>query len=183
MGGVYRQGPDFHFDTRNVAGPANQTPGAVFAAQGATFHVPDVYALGLSFRPTDALTITADFDRVQYRQLGSGFVNIFGDAALEAEKQAYHVDNANEWHAGMEYVFVNMRYPLSLRLGAWLDPEHKVRFTGSDVGQRILFREGDDEVHYAGGLGMVFGSHFQVDAAVDLSDRIDVASLSMVARF
>ena len=45
-----------------------------------------------------------------------------------------------------------------------------------------MFSTGEDEMHYSAGLGMVFSS-FQVDAAVDVSDRQDIFSLSGVWRF
>lgn len=41
----------------------------------------------------------------------------------------------------------------------------------------------DDEWHYTGGLGLVIGSKFQIDAAFDMSEWIDVYSLSAVFRF
>ena len=114
---------------------------------------------------------------------------------------AISVDDTFEPHLGMEYVFSDMARPLFLRFGLWHEPRHTLRFDidpegiGSGAGLEdptnprlngllaaTVFSTGDDELHYAGGLGIVFES-FQVDFAVDLSDRQDVYSLSGVWRF
>ena len=183
MGGVYRQGPDFTFGTRSVAGPANAEPGRLFAASDATFNVPDVWALGFSVRPTDLFTLTLDFQRVEYSQLTQGFVNIFGNENLPLDTNDFEAKDANEFHVGAEYIFANMRYPLAVRLGAWRDPEHGIHYNGDTLDQLALFGSAKSETHVSGGFGLVFGPHFQLDAAIDASDRVDSTSLSMVARF
>jgi hypothetical protein len=76
-----------------------------------------------------------------------------------------------------------MEYPLAFRAGAWRDPDHKLVYDGEDRGNLTLFREGDDEMHYAFGAGLVFGRNFQLDAAYEFSDTIETASLSFVARY
>jgi hypothetical protein len=42
-----------------------------------------------------------------------------------------------------------------------------------------LLPAGDDEIHYAAGLGLAFES-FQLDVGVDLSDRSNTVSVSAV---
>ena len=82
-----------------------------------------------------------------------------------------------------------MANPLSIRAGVWRDPRHTMRFEGQPdpndayaVLFSALFSTGDDEIHYSAGLGMAFES-FQIDAAIDISDRVDTFSLSGVVRF
>ena len=50
--------------------------------------------------------------------------------------------------------------------------------------QRVptLLPPGEDEVHFAAGLGLAF-DRFQVDLALDLSDPADIVSLSAVYSF
>jgi hypothetical protein len=41
---------------------------------------------------------------------------------------------------------------------------------------------GDDQLHYAVGLSLAF-KNFQLDAALDLSDTVDTAPLSLICSF
>jgi hypothetical protein len=69
-------------------------------------------------------------------------------------------------------------------VGAWNDPNHRIQFNGpAGDPDRALFRAGDDEIHVSGGLGMVFGGSFQIDAAVDASSRVTQVAVSAVLRF
>jgi long-chain fatty acid transport protein len=189
IGGVYRQGPDLEFRATNA------NPAGPIADQTIEFNVPDVYGLGVSFHPVDAVTIALDYDRIRYSSLTANTVNIFVNPAnmspeadrARAAARNLTIDDANEIHLGFEYIFTKMAYPLALRLGSWLDPDHRIRYEGAVVNEpehrhAARFRPGDDEIHYSVGLGMVFGT-FQVDAAADFSDPIDTASLSGVFRF
>ncbi len=90
--------------------------------------------------------------------------------------------DGNEWHWGIEYVFVQSTPVVAVRLGAWLDPDHRIRATGGDLLQRTVFRPGDDELHLAAGLGLAFRT-FQIDLGVDFSDLVDTASVSMIYSF
>jgi long-chain fatty acid transport protein len=199
LGAVYREGPKFSFTTQNVLGPANPPgfpgPGDTIATNTAVFHVPDVYGAGLAFRPADSLTITFDYDRIRYSQLTQDTVDVFSEPTLvelgleTAENiSKLKIDDANEFHLGLEYVITSMTVPLALRVGGWVDPDHRVRFEGTpqteaDMDLAALFRKGKMEAHVSGGFGLVFGNHFQVDAAYDYSKLLSIASLSGVFRF
>ncbi len=188
LGAVYRQGPEFDVAAANIAGPAAGTPGQVFTAVDASFTVPDVYGLGLAFRPSDVVRIAIDWNHVTYSDLTDDLQNLFGAGSLAAT-QLLTVDDADEIHAGFEYVFVNGPFPIAIRLGTWYDPAHKMYFDGdpgADSTQQTyaaLFREGDDEMHYSVGFGFILGESFQLDVAADFSDPIDTMSLSGVYRF
>jgi long-chain fatty acid transport protein len=185
LGAVYRQGPDFQFVYQVVCGPVDPLGCSPLAGQvTAPFNVPDVWGVGFAFHPTDTLTITLDYDNVEYTALTADFV-IFPEAP-GTEPTDFVVDDADEVHMGLEYVFAQMKYPLALRVGAWHDPAHQTRFIGDNQFLQTLWASGDevdDEVHYSAGFGLVFGQRFQLDAAVDLSDRVDTGSLSAVLRF
>jgi long-chain fatty acid transport protein len=179
VGGVYRQGPDFTFRAQSRRGP-----GALVelpeADQPAFFHVPDVYGLGIGFRPTDALRLALDYDRVRYSQLTQGFVDIFDLEALsreEPELDKFRIDDADEIHFGLEYAFLQRWPVLTLRGGVWSDPDHSLRFEGDNVGFRAVFRPRGDQMHYTAGVGFAL-RRLQVDAAVDYSHRVSVIALS-----
>ncbi len=99
----------------------------------------------------------------------------------------FEIEDADEVHLGFEYLFER---PVALRFGAWYDPDHQLAydFGGRDPERlapedRFGFRfpEGEDEMHFTAGLGVVVSS-VQLDLAFDLSDRADVFSLSGVFR-
>jgi len=199
-GAVYRQGPEFRFRTTLAAGldGFSGPPGAVIVTNRASFHVPDAYAAGVAFQPTETLTITADYDRIRYSELTRFTVDVFASSAFQdpSVKQLV-INDANEFHLGAEYTLAGMKTPLFLRIGGWWDPDHKIRFNGAPTINPVnnslttlatlsflRFRPGQDEVHVTGGVGLVWLSgRFQLDAAYDYSRFVSVASLSGVVRF
>ncbi len=168
FGGVFRSGASF--DLIATTGDA---------VIDAAFNVPDSYGVGLAIRPLDRLTLTLDYVRVEYSDMVSDFTDLFGTTDIDQ----YKLDDGNEFHFGVEYVFLPGGQPLAIRVGTWRDPDHSIRYEGIDVADRALFRGGSDDTHYSMGLGRSFGKHFQIDAAVDLADRIDTTSLSAILRF
>jgi len=184
VGGVYREGPDFTLRAGSVPAPEAEEDQFLFepSSQQADFHVPDVYGLGVAFRPSDALRLAFDYDRIRYSQLTQGFVDIFDLATLTGgtespELDRFRIDDADELHLGMEYAFLR-RWPVfTLRAGAWYEPDHDLRFEGNNVGFRAVFRQGSDQMHYTAGVGLAL-RRIQVDAGVDHSDRVSVISLS-----
>ncbi len=196
LGGVYRKGPRFDFTaTNSVAIPSVRE----VARQKAKFKTPDVYGLGISYRPTDAWTITVDYDRVKYSDLTENNVNIFYNPddntpvalAYRAAAKRLRIDDASETHLGFEYIIARMKYPVALRFGSWYDPDHKIHFQGEPMSDEFdaakvtaaLFRPGESQIHFSAGLGFVFGEKFQLDAGYDHSKLTDTASLSSVFRF
>ncbi len=189
LGGVYRQGPSFEVLATNNWGPYSGQPLTPPLKEVATtFNVPDVYGLGFAFRATDAFTIALDWTHVEYSALTADTTNLFGTSLDEATTMLT-VDDGDEIHLGFEYVFINAKFPIALRFGGWSDPDHKIRFEGDpgdDAAMQTLaalFQPGDDEIHYTGGIGFIFGEKFQLDAAFDISEAIDTYSLSGVFRF
>lgn len=185
LGAVYRQGPSFEFDVRSFF-----ADGTLFDEQTTEFNVPDVYAVGVAFKPTETLTVTFDYDLVEYSDLLGEPTSLFGDPSPEEEAalRRLEIEDADEFHLGLEYVWVDLPYPMAFRVGTYHDPAHRIHFRGTANGtveERALaaqFRSSDDEFHYSAGLGVVFGN-FQVDAAADFSDLVETVSLSGVYRF
>ncbi len=189
IGLVYRFGPEFDVNILSAFGTP-EVPGRVGTDQDTVLDLPDVIALGFSFQPRQNLTVNLDFSAVLYSQLVGTededqlFVVIFeGQDPPFARAEDFKIDDATEIRLGVEYVFDKIKTPIALRGGAWWDPDHRLRYEGSRELTRTRLFEGDDELHVTAGLGLVFGSRFQLDAAVDLSDNFDVFSLSTVVRF
>ena len=108
----------------------------------------------------------------------SALVDSLGDDAQEAR-----LDDGHELRLGAELVFAGVTPVVALRAGVWVDPDHRIRFTGTDEPLDLaIFRRGSDEVHFALGAGVAF-ERFQIDAAVDLSDLVDTVSLSAIYGF
>jgi long-subunit fatty acid transport protein len=182
LGGVYRQGPEFSTDAIARAGPAfdPQVPPGSELRFKTRLSTPDVFGLGLAARPRrwgDAVTFSFDWVRVEYSDLTEGLdPELFDDLP--------QVDDGDEFHAGVEYVLLRTTPLVALRVGAWLDPDHRFRAPSgtADPFQRALFREGEDEVHVAAGLGVTFWT-FQLDLAADFSELVDTVSLSAIYQF
>lgn len=178
LGASFRQGPELRFETVETSGPARLPPlpgGATTFIDRGNLRLPDVIALGLAYRsPGGRLTVALEWDRVEYATL----VDSLGDSALDAD-----IDDGDEIHLGVEVVFPGTAPVMALRAGAWLDPDHRVRFVGSTSPlDRAIFRGGDDELHFALGVGAAF-NRFQIDAAVDISELVSTASLSAIYSF
>jgi long-chain fatty acid transport protein len=147
----------------------------------------------------EALTITStrefciDFPECTIVAPAGLPVQLSASALETAVAGSVRVDDALEPRLGMEYVFADMRIPLFLRAGAWHEERHTLRMdidpalfgddeSGVARANSILFSTGDDEMHYALGLGLSFET-FQLDFATDQSDRLDIYSMSAVWRF
>jgi long-subunit fatty acid transport protein len=191
LGAFYRQGPEFRlvFDIR--AGPSAALLDPVYA-DGTTIltivtpmKFPDVYGFGVAFRSPDGrISIGFEWDRVKYSSIFGNFDPVVietMDPDLDSEVHLM-ADDGNELRLGAEYAFLDLKPVLALRVGVWLDPDHRFRSTHSDPEHRALFQQGDDEVHVAFGLGLAF-STFQLDLAADFSDLVDTFSLSAIYSF
>lgn len=172
LGGVYRQGPTLGVDAELTAGEAGDfgvPPGGVLGRASGTLELPGLVGLGVAYRGVnDRLTVSFQWDRIDYSSIVE---------SLRLDGKA--VDDADELHLGGEYVFLGSTPIVAVRLGAWRDPDHQVRDTSSDPFLRALFPRGEDEMHYAVGLGLAFEG-FQVDLGVDLAHRVDTVSVSAI---
>jgi len=175
IGGVYRQAPEFDFGVVLTAGQALDPgipPGEVLFQASRVVELPEVYGLGFAYRaPNGRLTVTFQWDRVLYS-------NIVESLGLDDRA----IDDADELHLGGEYVFLDSTPIIAVRLGTWLDPDHQIRATTGGPFALAMLPRGEDEMHYAAGLGIVM-QNFQIDLAVDFGDRVDTVSLSAIYSF
>jgi hypothetical protein len=132
---------------------------------------------------TDALTVTADYDRVLYSQLSDGIANVRYPAEPRASIDHYMLRDGDEGHLGVQYVIPFGAAAIALRGGGWYDPAHALRFLGDWKAEPFLFGGATHVWHYTGGFGVAIGEHFQMDAAADLSSAVKTGSVSTVVRF
>lgn len=181
FGGVYKQGPKFVAPT--FIANANTQFDFVKLAD-TTFHIPDVYGLGVSLRPIPVLTINVDGVRVKYSNLVDDFVATNAD--VRELKSPFHANDVTEIHAGGEYFF-SAKVPFAIRAGYWRDPAHSLEWRGpinqpEAVAEALLFPKGETQNHWSVGGGFAW-PRFQFDFAYDSSKHYKVGSLSMVTRF
>jgi long-chain fatty acid transport protein len=181
IGAVYKQGPTFQTPTF-AATDVNTL--AFEEKSDTTFHIPDIYGVGISFRPIPVLTINADAVHVTYSNLVDRFISI--SERLRGLDQAYQAKDVTELHLGGEYFF-STKIPFALRAGYWRDPAHSIEFRGpldnSDaVANAILYPKGGSQNHISVGAGFAL-PRFQVDIAYDTAKNYKVGSISAVMRF
>lgn len=210
IGGVWRQGGDYTVENVlaadgdpsdsygslasvpfQAACDVTYTTGASCAFQN-EFHLPDVYSLGVSWRPLPALTLALDAVQIDYSSLVEGFQPLLNAQNLfRAEEDArYTVDDQLNLAFGIEYVLRGGETPVSLRGGWHQDKDNRLRadFPGEAGNDFILsnnetFPGRDDLDHITLGVGAVFGKNFQFDAAVDYSKETVEAVASFIHRF
>lgn len=176
IGGVYRQGAETSITAQLIAGEAvdmGVPPGeVVFQASEGPIEFPDVVGLGLAYRaPTGNLTVSFQWDRIKYSSIPT---------SIGIDNQT--IDNADQLHLGAEYVFLGSSPIIALRIGGWHDPDHQMRATTDEPLLRALAPRGEDDTHYAAGLGIAT-ENFQIDLAFDFADRVDTVSLSGIYSF
>lgn len=111
------------------------------------------------------------WDRIDYSVL-----------AESLRTQGQTVDDTDELHLGMEYVLLRPTPAVALRAGVWLEPDHQLRADRESVFIRALRPPGEDETHFAAGVGLAF-RHFQIDLAIDLGQMVDTVAASSVFSF
>jgi long-chain fatty acid transport protein len=195
VGAVFRRGPRFDLQETAIF-PRQVDDGELSLDFTQVFDfrlkVPDTYGVGIAYRFFDRLTIALDVVWIRYSQLLGNFQLVIDPGDVEANQ--YKLDDATEVHVGAEYIFFIRRIPLAVRAGFFVDPDHKIRFTGAQVNQRVLFPAGQvnqrvlfpggkDQVHVTGGVGIVPIPGLQIDFAVNQSDTVQEFVISTVYRF
>jgi long-chain fatty acid transport protein len=178
VGLVYQQGSEFDVEvvTRSSVVEGEER-------QNGKFHVPTVFRAGAAYELDAYTTVSVQADFIAYSRLVTGFVPIHG------EKDHYAVDDGVELRIGVERMFANewlvraTRFPVVIALGAWRDPDHRIRYTETADLQSLLFRRGEAEYHYSAGAGLSIGRRTAFNVAYDYSSRQRTFSLSGVTRF
>ena len=182
IGGTFRRGPSFTFTQRD----------RVFAAdldltRVGQFKVPDVWAAGVAWQASDTLRLLVDYDRVQYSQLKTDFIDFQAISSGRAAQLA--IDDGNEVHGGAEYLVFVRQQPVALRAGAWFDPDHTVHYVPTAAGDEIdtllsaTLPGGRNLVHATFGAGVGLPKRARFDAAADISSRTTSVTVSVLLRF
>jgi len=151
------------------------------------FNVPSSYGIGVSYRPTDLLTIAFDVVRVNYSSLTKDMIMTLTPQSVTAADFA--VDDGTEIHGGAEYVFFVKTTGFVVRGGGYLEPDNRIRFVGdpgNDFNRKImkgLFQSGKSYAHGTFGAGCIFSNNMQLDVAADLSGVSNTFVGSLVIRF
>ena len=179
LGAVYRSGIELNATLVDTAGAfADVPPGTPLVTLQDRIDLPDVFGLGAAYRSSGgAFTASFEWDRIRYSRI----VETLDPGVFDTE--GLRLDDADELHLGFEYAFLNSRPLIALRLGAWLDPDHRIRNTNvNDPVSRAILQQGDDEIHLSVGVGVAL-KFLQLDLAVDLSERVDTVAVSAIHAF
>jgi long-subunit fatty acid transport protein len=151
------------------------------------FNIPSSYGIGISYRPSDVLTIAVDVVRVNYSSLTKDFAITI--TPQDVKPADFAVDDGTEIHGGAEYVFFLKTIGIVVRGGGYLEPDNKIRFVG-DPGtvfdrkiMQALFQSGKSYGHVTFGVGCILSNNVQFDLAGDLSSVSNTAVGSLVVRF
>jgi hypothetical protein len=183
LAGTARRGARFEFSQRDRVPDAG-----LDLTRTGHFKVPDVFGAGLQWRAGENLRVLVDYDRVQYGQLKSDFIDI--QSLSSGRQDQIRVDDANEVHGGVEYQLLRAdAKPLAFRAGAWFDPAHAPRYISTpahdelDVLLAAALPGGPDLVHYTFGAGVLLRDTIELNGAADLSSKTRAATASVVVRF
>ncbi len=191
LGFSYRQGPEFDYDYQVVATNPAEDRGI---AGTTNFTLPDSIGVGLSYKPTEALTINFDYVRVTYSDISDGIIL----RATGESTDLVQIDDGDEFRLGAEYVFLTGdSTPIALRAGVWRAPSTVLEYVGPvvepdpenpDFGDLVLSslavysRPNNEETHFSIGGGIVF-ERFQLDIAADFADSEDTLSVAGIFFF
>lgn len=197
IGGIYKRRPQYdlkHTFSFTRAFAATDS----FQTRNVHFNIPSSFGFGISYRPTDVLTLAFDIVRIQYSSLADDLVITQGLNSYSSKD--FKTEDGMEYHVGAEYVWLLQSVGFVFRGGLYVEPDHRIKWVGviDDMptlppGQRLarmnarrseatLFVAGDNDVHYTFGLGVLLSNNFQVDLAGNVSDTSQEFVGSFVVR-
>jgi long-subunit fatty acid transport protein len=145
-------------------------------------HSPDSYGAGISFRPAEPWTILIDWVHMEYSDLMDGYISGLNRISFPSDRAEFTVDDGDEYHLGVERIFLAGTTPWALRFGAWSDPDHRIRAT-NDAGLMQVFPAGETLTHYTLGFGLTVKQSIQLDFAGDYSERSTAFVVSSIFGF
>ena len=189
VGAAYRKGTEYDISYTRTCGPAGPRttepdwPRCTPAASG-QLRRADLYGVGFA-SSRSRLTLTLDWNRVAYSEMTD---DVAGPPEYASELRSFETDDADEVRFGFEYVFRNVRNPVSVRAGIWLDPAHQMGYRGAseDLLLNAMWAAADqteDEEHMTAGVGWLIANHLTLDLGFDVSDRVDTVGFQAGYRF
>jgi len=180
-GAVWRENPSFRLMESVVERADNQI--VLVDEIAVPFVVPDVFGVGLRYRPRPTLSLLLDWQQIFYSQIiEDGFViveNISSD-----EKANYDIDDTNELRMGFEWLIPRHGAVFALRGGYYRNPLHAVTYSGPDQAIRDRFAGTglEDEDHVTFGFGWVYRNRIELDVSVNLWEVGHEVTTSLIWR-
>ena len=156
--------------------------------------LPDRYSAGMSWRPSNSLTVLWDVSRVNYsQQITEKFlIADFLDPDARVSPANFFINDVYEDARGPRVAPLWARRTFAVRGGAFTDPDHRLRFRSggnnpehpADYLLNFRFNTGRSrtDVGVTAGAGVTLLNRVQIDAATSFSpDATDVV-VSMVVR-
>lgn len=135
--------------------------------QDVRLSLPDVISAGASFRPQERWLLSAQLSRLTYSDLAGEPVSfiaggtVAGGTVIRLFGADEPIDDATQIHLGAEVRLGSDKRPITLRAGAWSDPDHD--------GIRSI---DSDQIHGTLGAGAVLGGRWDLNGAVSWSDTV-----------
>jgi long-subunit fatty acid transport protein len=181
VGAVFRQGVSLAFTQTDVV------PDRPTLTRTGDFRSPNVFGAGIRVQPRDDWSFSVDYDRIQYSRVKQDFIDF--QAISTGTQDQLSIEDANEVHAGAEYVLTKVAHHPGIRFGVWYDPDHAVTYLSDgsnsqiDVRLKATLPGGKSLVHYCAGFGMPLSDQFEFNIGTDMSSQRRYFSASVVARF
>ncbi len=181
LGAVYRKNPRFSLTEHVEEFAENQVPR--IADFKVPFVVPDVFGVGVRFRPRHTLNVLFDWQHVFYSQIIKRGFTIIEAPGFDSQDN-YTIGDINEFHIGVEWLLPLENHVWAFRGGYYNNPNHQVRYIGHDPVKISLFSRGilADEDHLTLGVGLVRGNKLQVDLSVNLWQQGQELTASFIWR-
>ncbi len=138
--------------------------------------LPDVLSAGVSYQPSERWLVSGQVSHVTWSDLGKAPQFPLLDYGHYVPRSPYFgdepADDAIQLHLGGEVRLGRSERPLTLRAGAWTDPDHDtVRAIDSD------------QTHLAVGAGKALARGWSLDGAVRVGDTVTEGLLALGYRF
>ncbi len=197
IGAVANFNPTFNLKS-HIFLPEYKINSQIFPAESSQdrkfeFSIPDSYGLGLYYLANSRLRFTFDLVRINYSDLLSGNDrNIVADDTLNIQTARYEdpdgepdltIEDVTELHFGIEYLIKVPKLRLfPIRIGAYLQPGHRIYALGNEPDLRRLFPKAKDRLHWTFGLGVILSSYLKFDTSLDVSaDGIEWIGSSLIS--
>jgi hypothetical protein len=149
--------------------------------EGSGFDVrqPRVVSAAVAVEPSLKLRFTAQADHVSYGDIGASLV--IGQGAHA--RQSYALADAWEPRLGVELSLPRRAASIQLRAGLRWEAGGRLRYTGSDEGERLAFAGGSRRAVAAGGVSLVTERWFRVDLAAETGAERTELGAGIALRF
>lgn len=140
---------------------------------------PAVVAGGVAVRLSERVLVAGQLDYVRYGEIQS-VLAVRQGSAVRAD---YHLDNAFEPHAGIEFSMPVRSFSVQLRGGLHSQAPGSLAYEGSDASEVTAFQASKRRLLASSGLSLVSRSGFRTDLAATFGGDRRMLSAGMALRF